>query len=99
MMTVRDLLAMDNVSVDVCDDYDERCYIAYEDGFELTDAGRVHFAEALDIPITTITMSGYAGIVGLHCENWKEAEACKELFESIAGFCGADDFDTWFIEK
>ena len=93
-MTVRDLLAIDEVSTDVCDDYDERCYIAYESGYELTDAGRARFADALDIPITAIT-----DFVGLHCESGKEAQACKELFESMAGLCTCDEFDAWFIER
>lgn len=94
-MRVKDLLDIPYVSVDVCDDYDERCYIAYESGYELTDAGVIKFADALNIPITGI--DGYS--VTLHCINGKEARACKDLFYSLAGFCGSDDFDIWFQER
>ena len=37
-MKVRDLLEVEDVSMDVYDDYDERCNIAYESGYKLTDA-------------------------------------------------------------
>lgn len=94
-MTVKDLLQIPYVSVDVCDDYDERCYIAYESGYELTDAGVIEFADAFNVPITGI--DGYA--LTLHCINSKEAQACADLFNSLAGYCGADDFDKWFKER
>ena len=94
-MTVRDLIRKD-VSVDVCDDYDERCYIAYEYGYKLTKAGRERFADALDIPVT-----GYSEqycYATLHCETAKEATACQDLFYALAGYCGDSDFERWFEE-
>lgn len=94
-MTVKDLLEIKDVSVDVCDDYDERCYIAYVSGYELTAAGVERFSPALDVEIDSID----GGMVGLRCPSAKEAQACKELFFSIAGFCGEKKFDEWFTER
>lgn len=94
-MTVKDLLDVEDVSMDVCDDYDERCYIAYESGYTLTDAGREQFANAFDVPITMIR----DGIITLHCATSKKAQACKDLFESLAGFCSVSDFDKWFEDR
>ena len=94
-MTVRDLLIIDDVDVDVCDDYDERCYIAYCGGYNLTDEGVKEFADALDIEATGFC----GGFATLHCECGEQAEACKELFNSLAGYCSADDFDKWFVER
>ena len=94
-MRVKDLIDMLYVSVDVCDDYDERCYIGYESGYDLTDAGKRRFAGALDVPIYGI--NGFA--VTIHCPTEKEAQACKELFYSIAGYCSEKNFDKWFRER
>ena len=94
-MTVRDLLEIDDIDVDVCDDYDERCYIAYCGGYNLTDEGVKEFGDALDIPITGFR----GGIVTLHCEYGEQAQACKALFESLAGYCEESDFDKWFTER
>lgn len=94
-MKVRDLLEVEDVSMDVYDDYDERCGIAYESGYVLTDAGRERFAAALDIPILMIR----DGTIVLHCEGAKQAQACKELFYSMAGYCGVTDFDKWFRDR
>lgn len=94
-MTVKGLLQIPYVSVDVCDDYDERCYIAYESGYELTDAGMKRFAGALDVPIYKICND----CITLHCPTREEAQACKELFYSIAGFCSEKNFDKWFEER
>lgn len=102
MMTVRDLFGKyDDLSIDVCDDYDERCYIAFESGYRPTKACAEHFGEfVLDIEVIPQydTNYNYLAPWTLHCETAKEAQACKELFYSLAGFCSADDFDVWFQE-
>ena len=94
-MRVRDLIDLLDISVDVCDDYDERCYIGYEGGYDLTEAGKRRFADALDVPIYGI--NGFA--VTIHCPTATEAQACKELFYSIAGYCSEKNFDRWFRER
>lgn len=103
-MTVRDLFGKyDDLSIDVCDDYDERCYIAFESGYRLTKAGAEHFGrDVLDIEVIPPRKSGlygkYLSPWTLHCETAKQAQACKELFFSLAGFCSEKDFDLWFQE-
>lgn len=91
-MKVKDLFDIEDIDIDVCDDYDERCFIAFCGGYALTDEGKERFKVALDIPINHIQ-----NIIGLHCENSKEAQACKDLFESVAGYCSEKDFDKWFV--
>jgi len=94
-MTVKDLLTVEDVSNDVYDSYDERCAIAYESGFKLTDAGYEYFAEALKLPIESI--SGHAIVV--RCNNEDEADWCQALFYAIAGYCSDSKFDEWFEER
>lgn len=98
--TVRGLLKMGESEgfddIDVCDDYDERCYIAFCGGYKLTAAGEERFKDALDIEVTT---AGYdADTWVLHCDTAKEANACRDLFYALAGYCGDSDFDEWFEE-
>ena len=94
-MTIRGLLDVEDVSMDVIDDYDERCYIAYESGYKLTDAGLEHFANALDVPILSIR----DGLIIFHCATARKAQACKELFEALAGYCLVSEYDKWFEER
>lgn len=89
------MVEIEDVDVDVCDDYDERCFIAYCGGYDLTDEGVKKFSDALDVTITGFR----SGFVTLHCESEEQAEACKEFFNSVAGFCGESDFDKWFVER
>lgn len=93
-MTIRDLLDIPSVSIDVCDDYDERCYIAYDSDMKLTEKGLERFADALDIPIIALR-----DLIVLHCETSKDAKACKELFEALAGYCTVSEYDKWFTER
>ena len=100
MLTVRELFDWDNeahgeLCVDVCDDYDERCYIAFISGCGLTEAGEERFKDALDVEVIPYGDGTWA----LHTDSAIEAEACRELFFAAAGFCGDSDFDEWFIER
>lgn len=90
-MKVRDLLAMD-ICVDVADDYDERLWIAFDGACRLTEIGEDVFKEALDLEVK-LTTSNDALIL---CQNAKEAEIAKELFESLAGYCTEDEWELWF---
>ena len=98
MMTIRDLLPM-NTDIDVCDDYDESCYIAFCGPMKLTEEGERVFASVLDIPIEIGNE-----IIILKCDNEDPAVAernvrkCRNFFYSMAGYCDADDYDDWFIE-
>lgn len=106
-MTVRDLLSM-SIDIDVCDDYDESCYIAYvgEGYYPLTDEGEKKFARALDVEVE---MHDDIVILKTCGDNvWDEDEesglsakrtrACKNLFYSIAGYCLDSDYNKWFIQ-
>ena len=96
-LTVRGLLKMGEFEdIDVCDDYDERCYIAFCGGYRLTDEGEQEFADALDIEVIPCGAGGFTWT--LHCDTGKQARACERLFNSLAGFCGESDFDRWFKE-
>lgn len=92
-MKVKDLLAME-ICVDVADDYDERLWIAFDGTCSLTEIGMDVFGEALDLEVKLTTPSDALII----CRNAKEAEAAKELFESLAGYCAEDEWELWFEE-
>ena len=95
-MKVKDLIAED-IDIDVCDDYDERCWIAKCGAYRLTDAAEQKFHEALDIPVY-MTTGRKTKVAILHCESEREAEKCREFFFSLAGYCAAEDYDRWFVE-
>lgn len=92
MITVKDLLAME-IDIDVCDDYDESCYIAFCGPAELTEEGERTFADALDVPVDL-----YNDVALLECGNEEKTAACKRLFYSLAGYCGVSEWDKWFKE-
>lgn len=95
-MKVKDLIAED-IDIDVCDDYDERCWIAKCGAYRLTDAAEQTFRDALDVTVF-MTTGKRENIAILHCETEREAQACKRLFFSLAGYCPADEYDMWFEE-
>lgn len=97
-MKVRDLLPQE-IDIDVCDDYDESCYIAFCGPMKLTAEGEAKFADALDVEIEL-----HNDIVILVCGDddkiaRKNVKAVTKLFYSMAGYCLADDYDKWFIEE
>ena len=103
-MKVKDLIAED-IDIDVCDDYDERCWIAKCGAYRLTDAAVQKFHRALDIGVHIVGKGfGGAPVAILECDREDEEEAernareCKNLFFSLAGYCAADDYDRWFEE-
>ena len=91
-MTVRDLIR-EEIDIDVCDTYDERCYIAFVGPLRLTTEGETKFSRALDLKVQI-----HGGFASLLCDGEKDAQNCKELFFSAAGFCGTKEYDRWFTE-
>lgn len=97
-MKVKDLIEED-IDIDVCDDYDERCWIAKCGAYRLTDAAEQLFHRALDIEVEMMPK-----VAILKCDDEDEsvaeanAQACKKLFFSLAGYCPADEYDMWFEE-
>lgn len=90
-MKVKNLLDLD-IDIDIYDDYDERCGIAFCGSVELTKEGKAKFKDALSLSITIYNME--TAIV--HCKGREEAEAAAELFNSLAGYCTTEEWDTWF---
>ena len=98
-MTVRELLGM-SVDVDVYDDVTEELAIAFCGPMELTEEGLKKFGEALDYPVTFEGRTNVYAIVSVDDPDekvWKKKlRKARELFEGMAGYCAADDFDKWF---
>lgn len=95
-ITVRDVIdsGFFHGDIDVCDDYDERTWIAYC-GQRLTDEGRDEFSVALDCPCW---FNASNNTLIIECENGRQAQEVKELFYSMAGYCTELQYDTWFKE-
>ena len=60
-MKIREFIKMD-IDIDVCDDYDERCYIAFCGPLELTEDGEREFKSVLDRPIEVEQEEGWASL-------------------------------------
>lgn len=107
-MTIRDLLKMDIGDVDVVDDYDESCYIAFCSPQGLTSEGEAHFAPILDIPVTynpgnfvpvSIEVSTYADAHGMDEDGIEKLmESVRELFFGMAGYIPESKYDAWFCD-
>lgn len=101
-MKVRDLLPME-IDIDVYDNVCEELGIAFCGPLALTADGMEVFGEVLDYECEIhMPPKGYGCgcvIVDVDGENWKhKLRMAKELFESMAGLCAADDYDKWFKE-
>lgn len=95
--------------IDVYDDYDESLGIAFCGGYILTDEGREHFKDALDINLEM----GESGRYAIAHVNYfidpdidpdvdpddPKFALLKQLFYGIAGYCADSDFKRWFTEK
>ena len=97
--TIRDLLLMD-VDIDVYDNVCESLAIAFCGPMNLTEEGKEHFKDVLDLPVIIYTDDNVAIVDVDDSEGvWqKKLKGAKELFYALAGFCSITDYDTWFIE-
>ena len=91
-MKVSGLLKMD-IDIDVCDDYDESCYIAFCGPMELTPDGKERFKTAL-----SRTCDLGDDIVILHADSDLEVNELHDLFYAMAGYCADSDYKRWFVE-
>ena len=91
-MKIREFIKMD-IDVDVCDLYDERCYIAFCGPLELTEEGKREFQHVLDMSVELSQEDGYAC---LPADNGAEAQMLKEFFFSAAGYCADSLWNLWF---
>ena len=91
-MKVKDLIR-EEIDIDVIDDYDERCWIAFCGPLKLTAKGEARFADVLDMKC-----QHHGNVITLHAETEREAEECKTFFYSAAGFCSDTAWNRWFKE-
>ena len=96
-MKIRDFIKMD-IDIDVCDDYDERCYIAFCGPLKLTDEGIEEFGHVLDMSVEVPTADEPYDTAILTAHNAGEAQELKRFFYSAAGYCPQGDWYDWFIE-
>lgn len=101
-MKVIDFIEKFTGTIDVYDNYTEELSIAYC-GEKLTEAGKKHFAEALQLPINHFDTEVL--VIEIDSKELSDSQVehrlkiAKELFESIAGMCSATEWDKWFTEE
>lgn len=93
-MKVRDLLK-EEIDIDVYDDYDERCGIAFCGPCELTAKGKRKFAAIMD---NDVRIDVIMDVAVISCENEHEAQIAKYLFHGFAGFIPSEEWETLFVE-
>lgn len=101
-MKVKDLIEQE-ICVDVYDDVCEELAIAFDGPMKLTEAGKKKFCEALNYGVSLVHTGGYLNaIINIDDEDdavWeRRLRKAKELFESMAGYCAAGDYEKWFEE-
>lgn len=97
--TIRDLLLMD-VDIDVYDNVCESLAIAFCGPMNLTEEGKEHFKDVLDLPVIIYTDNNVAIVDVDDVEGvWqKKLKGAKELFHALAGFCPISDWHKWFVQ-
>lgn len=92
VMPIREFIKMD-IDIDVCDDYDESCYIVFCGAVALTEEGEKEFADVLN---TMVEVDADNGIALLHAESDEEVNALNRFFHSAAGYCSEENYNKWF---
>lgn len=100
-MKIKDFLR-EEISLDVIDDVTDDLWIAFEGPVKLTEEGEKHFKSVLGLEVKYINREGWGDIAACvlidHRKDWERLERkCIELFEGLAGYCSADDWDRWFV--
>jgi hypothetical protein len=85
ILKIKDFLKLENVSIDMSDDYDSSLGIAYESGYELTKEGEEYFKDILDFEVEAPIGGGdYAFVKVAHIyDNWEEPTEEDENFEDL----------------
>lgn len=97
-MEVREFIKRD-IDVDVVDDVCESLCIGFVGPQGLTEAGKRHFEDALDLKIELDEEESTA-VVLIDGPGWKaKLRAAKELFVSAAGYCPESDYNHWFADE
>ena len=96
MTTIKDFLKMD-ISIDVVDDMSDDLWIAFDGPITLTEEGERKFHSVLNLLVEFNINYDTAIVLLNHRKDCERLERkCIELFESLAGYCSADDWDRWF---
>lgn len=100
-MTVRELLGWKG-DIDVYDDVCEELGIAFCGPMKMTEEGEKVWSDVLDYEVE-LYLANIIPYALVHVDDvdgvWeKKLERAKEFFESLAGYCPADDYDRWFVE-
>ena len=98
-ITVKDLLERD-IDIDVFDDCTEDLSIGFVGPVKLTDYGKEHFSEALELPVE-IEDDGTTAIVCVSNRgDWSERlNLATELFQAAAGYCSEATYARYFKES
>jgi hypothetical protein len=82
---VRDFLKLEDLSGDICDNYDDSLYIAYDSGYKLTKEGEEYFKDILDfeIEIRSGKICDFSVQVAHVYDNWEEPTEEDENFEDL----------------
>jgi len=109
---VRDLFDI-HVSGDIYENIADQIGIYYETGTQLTDAGKQHFKQALDVPIDyickdliiidteTFAKKREINLDGYSFEDHDVPPFVQnliDLFWAVAGYCSISESKTWFGE-
>lgn len=94
-----------DLDVDVCDDYDESCNIAYC-GTQLTADGEKEFDDVLQLELideSVLKQQIADGCVVLCVDRFRNAEKIvkrlSELFCCMAGFVSEELWNRWFVDE
>ena len=100
-MTVKDLLAIKNIDIDVYDNYCEELGIAYC-GTQLTEQGNEKYKEILELEIE-LDLKNDVAVILIDTPNRSEEEcerllrkACR-MFNGMAGYCDEETYNKYFI--
>jgi len=106
-MKIKDFIKQE-IDIDVCDDYDESCYIAFVGPVELTDEGKQEFADVMDcdveiVPDCAVGVENdkpvfYDNAI-VHAESDAQVRALVRFFNATAGYCSESDYDKWFVDS
>lgn len=82
---LQDFLNLSGMSGDICDDYDDSLYIAYDSGYTLTDEGKEYFKDILDfdIEIRPSKIAQFSVQLSHIYDNWEEPSEDSEEFEKL----------------
>ena len=98
-MTLGDLLkslSFEDVHLTHKDEDIELATIVELNANTLTHSGKEHWEDVMNAKVTKIFEGGYG--LQIECEDVKP-ERLSEFSYALAGYCGANLYDTWFNEE